>query len=81
MYITIIPISRSIRNKYGESQFRVSVLELTGMDDVLRAEVWIEKTQCAERRTGFNIFDMAELPGPEKHLHGYGKGLLILMEM
>ena len=58
------PHLQSAWNKYGESQFRVSVLELTGMDDVLRAEqMWIEKTQCAERRTGFNIFDMAGSPG------------------
>jgi hypothetical protein len=47
-------------NKYGESQFRVSVLELIGVDDVLRAEqVWINKTRCADRRIGFNIFDTA----------------------
>jgi hypothetical protein len=51
-------------NKYGESQFQVSVLELTGIDDVLRAEqTWIDKTQCADRRVGFNIFDTAGSPG------------------
>jgi group I intron endonuclease len=51
-------------NKYGESQFRVSVLELTGMEDVLRAEqIWINKTRCADRRVGFNIFDTAGSPG------------------
>jgi group I intron endonuclease len=51
-------------NKYGESQFRVSVLELTGVDDVLRVEqIWIDKTGCADRRVGFNIFDTAGSPG------------------
>jgi group I intron endonuclease len=51
-------------NKYGESQFPVSVLELTSVDDVLRAEqIWIDKTRCADRRIGFNIFDTAGSPG------------------
>jgi group I intron endonuclease len=51
-------------NKYGESQLRVSVLELTSVDDVLRAErIWIDKTRCADRRIGFNIFDTAGSPG------------------
>jgi group I intron endonuclease len=55
---------QSAWNKYGKSQFRFSVLELTGVDDVLRAEqIWIDKTGCADRRIGFNIFDVAGSPG------------------
>jgi len=55
---------QSAWNKYGESQFRVSVLELTGVDDVLRAEqIWIDKTGCTDRRIGFNILDGAGSPG------------------
>jgi group I intron endonuclease len=51
-------------NKYGEGQFHVSVLELTNMDDRLCAEqIWIDKTQCADRRIGFNIFATAGSPG------------------
>jgi hypothetical protein len=55
---------QSAWNKYGESQFKFSVLEFTKMDDRLRTEqIWIDKTGCAKRRTGFNIFDVAGSPG------------------
>jgi group I intron endonuclease len=55
---------QSAWNKYGEGQFKFSVLELTNMDDLLRIEqIWIDKTGRAKRRTGFNIFDVAGSPG------------------
>jgi hypothetical protein len=58
------PHLQSAWNKYGESQFKFSVLELTGIDDVLRAEqIWIDRTGCADQRVGFNIFDVAGSPG------------------
>jgi hypothetical protein len=39
-------------------------LELTSVDDLLRVEqTWIDKTGCADRGAGFNIFDVAGSPG------------------
>ena len=41
-----------------------SVLELTDVDDVLRIEqIWIDRTGCADKSIGFNIFDVAGSPG------------------
>lgn len=51
-------------NKYGETNFEFSVLELVGTSDLLRAEqVWIDRTGCAARKTGFNISNVAGSPG------------------
>jgi len=41
-----------------------SVLELTDVDDVLRIEqICIDRTGCADKSIGFNIFDVAGSPG------------------
>lgn len=51
-------------DKYGEDQFEFSVLELVDEADLLQAEQkWIDKTGCANREAGFNVFDIAGSPG------------------
>jgi group I intron endonuclease len=51
-------------DKYGESQFEFSVLELATAADLLQTEQkWIDKTGCANREVGFNVFDVAGSPG------------------
>jgi group I intron endonuclease len=51
-------------NKYGEGQFEFSVLELASKDDLIQVEQkWMDKTRCANREVGFNIFDKAGSPG------------------
>ncbi len=50
--------------KYGEANFEFFVLEFVDESDLLRAEQeWIEKTGCANRSIGFNIYDTAGSPG------------------
>jgi group I intron endonuclease len=51
-------------NKYGEENFEFSVLELVEVSALLQAEqTWIDKTGCADRKIGFNIFPLAGSPG------------------
>jgi group I intron endonuclease len=53
-------------NKYGESRFEFSVLEITIRDDLLEAEQnWLDNTRAFEREIGFNIFKFAGSPGDE----------------
>ncbi|MDQ3684416.1 MAG: GIY-YIG nuclease family protein [Acidobacteriota bacterium] len=51
-------------DKYGETNFEFSVMELMGTSDLLRAEqTWIDRTGCADGKTGFNISNVAGSPG------------------
>jgi len=51
-------------DKYGEQNFEFSVLEFVEASDLLRAEQeWINRTGCADRNVGFNIYDVAGSPG------------------
>src|SRR6185295_18629845 len=51
-------------NKYGEEKFEFSVLELVEVSTLLQVEqTWIDKTGCADRKIGFNIFPLAGSPG------------------
>lgn len=51
-------------DKYGAMNFEFSVLELVDTSDLLRAEqAWINKTRCADRNIGFNIYSVAGSPG------------------
>ncbi len=51
-------------NKYGEGCFVFSILELVEVPNLLPAEQeWLDKTRCADRNIGFNIYDTAGLPG------------------
>lgn len=51
-------------DKYGEANFVFSVLEFVKKSDLLSTEqVWIDKTRCADRNNGFNIFNVAGSPG------------------
>jgi len=52
-------------DKYGEENFEFSVLELVSdAPDLLRVEQeWIDRTGCADRNVGFNIYDTAGSPG------------------
>lgn len=51
-------------DKYGEDNFVFSVLEIVKPSNLLRIEqAWIDKTDCADRNIGFNIYDVAGSPG------------------
>ena len=51
-------------DKYGKANFEFSVLELVDVSDLLQTEQeWIDRTGCADRNIGFNIFDVAGSPG------------------
>src|SRR3712207_3226582 len=51
-------------DKYGESAFDIAILELVAAPELLRKEQeWIERTRCAERSIGFNIYTTAGSPG------------------
>ncbi|MFQ5857558.1 MAG: GIY-YIG nuclease family protein [Anaerolineae bacterium] len=55
---------QSAWDKYGEANFEFSVLEFVDPADLLRAEQeWIDRTGCADRNIGFNIYDVAGSPG------------------
>src|SRR6185312_9884206 len=44
-------------NKFGEADFRFSVLQLVDRPELLRAEQeWLDRTNCADRTVGFNIY-------------------------
>jgi group I intron endonuclease len=50
--------------KYGEQNFEFTVLEFVDRSNLFIAEQdWIERTRCAIRGIGFNIFDTAGSPG------------------
>lgn len=51
-------------NKYGAAGFVFSVLELTDGAGLLQAEqAWLDRTRCADRTIGFNIYTVAGSPG------------------
>lgn len=51
-------------NKYGEGNFEFIVLEYVKPAYLLRAEqAWIDKSQCTDRKIGFNIYPIAGSPG------------------
>ena len=51
-------------NRYGESAFQFTVLQYAERADLLRIEQeWIERTNCADRDVGFNIYKVAGSPG------------------
>ncbi len=51
-------------DKYGEENFTFSVLDFVEASELLRTEqTWLDKTKCADRNVGFNIFDVASSPG------------------
>ena len=50
--------------KHGEGNFIFSILEFTALDKVLSTEQkWIDKTECINRKIGFNISALACSPG------------------
>lgn len=50
--------------KYGEANFKFSLLEFAETSELLRSEqAWIDKTGCADRNIGFNIYNVAGSPG------------------
>lgn len=51
-------------DKYGETNFEFSILELVDTADLLSAEQeWIDRSGCVDREIGFNIYDTAGSPG------------------
>lgn len=51
-------------NKYGEADFRFSILQFAERSELLRIEQeWLERTNCADRTIGFNIYEVAGSPG------------------
>lgn len=51
-------------DKYGESNFDCSVLELVDREHLLeREQDWIDQTGCTKRDIGFNLYDTAGSPG------------------
>jgi group I intron endonuclease len=51
-------------DKYGEENFKFSILESVEAPNLLPAEqAWIDKTGCVNREIGFNIFNVAGSPG------------------
>jgi group I intron endonuclease len=51
-------------DKYGEASFEFLVLEYVDKPELLQAEQkWIDRTGCADREVGFNVFDIAGSPG------------------
>lgn len=51
-------------DKYEGLSFQFSVLEFVAASDLLKAEqVWIDRTGCANRKIGFNIYAVAGSPG------------------
>jgi predicted GIY-YIG superfamily endonuclease len=51
-------------NRYGETSFVFSILELTERDTLLSTEQqWIDKTRCFDSHVGYNIFSVAGSPG------------------
>jgi group I intron endonuclease len=51
-------------NKYGEESFEFTVMEYVTPAFLLRAEQeWIDKSQCINRKIGFNIYPIAGSPG------------------
>jgi len=52
-------------NKYGEENFEFTVVEYVKRAFLLRIEQeWIDKSQCSDRRIGFNIAPVAGSPPP-----------------
>jgi group I intron endonuclease len=50
--------------RYGEEDFEFTVLDYVTPAFLLRAEQqWIDKSQCIDRRIGFNIYPIAGSPG------------------
>jgi hypothetical protein len=50
--------------RYGEENFEFIVVEYVKRPCLLRAEqLWIDKTQCTDRKIGFNICPFADSPG------------------
>lgn len=55
---------QSAWEKYGEENFEFCVLEFVATSELLNAEqMWIDRTGCAYRDIGFNIYDVAGSPG------------------
>jgi group I intron endonuclease len=51
-------------NKYGEENFEFTVMEYVKRAFLLRIEQeWIDKSQCTDRKIGFNIYPIAGSPG------------------
>lgn len=51
-------------NKYGETSFEFSIVELAIESNLLQVEqIWIDRTHCADRTIGFNIYPVAGSPG------------------
>ncbi|MGB9181144.1 MAG: hypothetical protein WCB68_18065, partial [Pyrinomonadaceae bacterium] len=49
---------------YSETSFEFSVVELATESKLLQVEqMWIDKTRCADRKIGFNIYPVAGSPG------------------
>lgn len=51
-------------NKYGEYNFDFTLLEFVDKSNLIHKEQeWMDRTDCANRQVGFNIFDAAGSPG------------------
>jgi hypothetical protein len=51
-------------DKHGETNFAFTIVELVEKPDLLEAEQgWLDRTGCADREIGFNIYDTAGSPG------------------
>lgn len=58
------PYLQQAWNKYGERNFEFSVLEFVTAADLLAAEqAWLDRTGCANRAIGFNVYNIAGSPG------------------
>jgi group I intron endonuclease len=57
---------QSAWDKYGESNFEFSVLEITTQNNLLAAEqAWLNRTCAFDKHIGYNIFRYAGSPGDE----------------
>lgn len=58
------PHLQSAWTRYGAASFEFTVLEFANPAQLLRREqYWIDRTDCADRRKGFNVKPLATTPG------------------
>ncbi|MGQ0603632.1 MAG: GIY-YIG nuclease family protein [Anaerolineales bacterium] len=58
------PYLQAAWDKYGEAAFEFEAIEYVERGDLLTAEQkWIDRTQCTNRKIGFNVYPIAGSPG------------------
>lgn len=58
------PYLQQAWRKYGEDNFEFTVLEFVAAAKLLAAEqAWLDRTGCADRAVGFNVYNIAGSPG------------------